>query len=68
MLYKKHKIKAGFINLVRVKLDNINEDVCNLCPGFPCNIMGICAGVFFRKEDGVYDYKLYSRCYIKEKQ
>lgn len=66
MLFKKHKIKIGVMNLIRIQLNN-NEDVCNLCtygPGNSCKIMDICTNIFAPITAVKYDYI----CYTKEKQ
>ena len=65
MLYKKHKIKIGVINLIRIKLNN-NNDVCNSCthgPGRSCTIMDICSTIFTPITAEKYDYI----CYTKER-
>jgi len=65
MLYKKHKIKIGVINLIRIKL-NDNKNVCNLCtygPHISCTIMDICITIFTPITAGKYDYI----CYTKER-
>lgn len=65
MLYKKHKIKIGVINLIRIRLNN-NNDVCNLCtygPGRSCTIMDICSTIFTPITAEKYDYI----CYTKER-
>lgn len=65
MLFKKHKIKIGVMNLIRIELNN--NDVCNLCtygPGINCTIMDICTNIFTPITAEKYDYI----CYTKEKQ
>lgn len=64
MLYKKHKIRVGVINLIRIELKNDKRDTCDICYGKSlCTIMDICTEIFTPIVIGKYDYI----CYTKEK-
>ena len=60
MLYKKHRIKPGVLNLIRIRL-NLNEDVCDICFGKSCKMISICSEISIL-ENHNYDYKFYSTC------
>ena len=64
MLFKRHKIRVGVLDLIRTRL-NKGEDICDLCCfGGKCTIMNVCTQIFTPVTSEHYDY----RCYIKEKQ
>lgn len=65
MLFKRHKIRVGELNLIRTRL-NEGEDVCDLCCyRGRCTIMNLCTRIFTPiAPNKNYDY----RCYTKERQ